>query len=163
MSSPTSAASMHPNGVLLQRLFAALNRHDHSAMTACYHPEATFHDIAFDLIGRDRIGQMWRMICKGDIKATVDGIQADDKNGRTNLVDTYSFGEKKLPVRNVIESRFKFQDGLIIEQRDSCDARGWAKQAVGGVPGFLAGRIHFLRSLMANKKLDKFIRDFPNS
>jgi len=79
------------------------------------------------------------------------------------LVDTYTFGATKAPskrgrpVRNVVDSRLRFQDGLIIEQLDFCDARAWAKAALGGPIGFLAGRIRFLRSRAARKKLDRFI------
>ena len=43
---------MHANEILLRRLFDALDRHDHAAMAACYQPDATFRDIAFDLRGR---------------------------------------------------------------------------------------------------------------
>jgi len=154
---------MHPNAELLQRLFSALDRHDHRAMAACYHPEATFRDIAFDLRGRRRIHSMWHMICEGDIRAKFKVAHADDYEGRVRLVDTYTFGATKSPpkpgrlVRNVVASRLRFRDGLIIEHRDACDARAWAKAALGGPIGFLAGRMRFLRSWAARKKLRGFV------
>ena len=43
---------MHPNADVLNRLFAALNRHDHTAMADCYDEHATFTDIAFEIDGR---------------------------------------------------------------------------------------------------------------
>jgi ketosteroid isomerase-like protein len=150
---------MHPNGVLLQRLFTALDRHDHSAMGPCYQPTATFHDIAFDLEGRQRILAMWHMICEGsDIRVTFEAVHANDQDGRVALVDEYTFGDTGRKVRNVIDSRFRFNDGLIVEHRDFCDAPAWASMAIGGVSGLLAGRIRLLRSLKANKKLDSFVR-----
>jgi ketosteroid isomerase-like protein len=149
---------MHPNAKLLQQLYTSLNRHDYQAMVDCYHTDATFHDIAFDLRGRDQIRAMWQMICSGDIRATFEVTRADDREGAASLVDEYTFTETGRRVRNPIESRFRFQDGLIAEHRDSCDARVWAAAALGGVAGFLAGRLHFLRAWKARDKLRRFSR-----
>ena len=154
---------MHPNASLLHRLFTALNDDDHVTMASCYHPEATFHDIAFNLKGRARIHGMWHMICElSDVKATFEVAHADDFEGRVNLVDTYTFSDTGNAVRNVIDSRFRFQDGLIAQHTDLCDARAWATMALGeGVTGFLAGRIRLMRSLTANWLLWKFTRPYP--
>ncbi|MEP6494729.1 MAG: nuclear transport factor 2 family protein [bacterium] len=148
---------MHPNVALMQRLYTGLNQHDHRVMVDCYHPAATFRDIAFDLRGRDQIGAMWRMICTSDISATFDVVRADDNSGLATLVDEYTFSDTGRRVRNEIESRFRFQDGLIIDHRDSCDARAWAAAAVGGVGGWLAGRFRFLRAWKARRKLRPFL------
>ena len=154
---------MHPNEDLLHRLFSALDRHDHRTMASCYHPAATFRDIAFDLRGSRQIHGMWHMICKGDIRATFKVVHVNDQEGRVRLVGRYTFGATKSPlkrgrpVRNVIDSRLRFRDGLIIEHRDICDARAWARSALGGPIGFLAGRIRFLRSHAAKKKLNGFV------
>ena len=157
---------MHPNGVLLQRLFTALNQHDHRAMASCYQPEATFHDIAFDLPKMQSIPAMWHMICEGtDIKATFEVIEANDFAGRVRLVDVYTFKKNAVtagrPVRNVIDCRFRFRDGLIIEHSNSCDPRAWAAMAMGGAEGFLAGQFRFLRRLGAKKKLEGFVQLHP--
>jgi ketosteroid isomerase-like protein len=154
---------MHPNATLLNRLFTALNEDDHATMAACYHPEATFHDIAFDLQRRPRIHGMWHMICEhSNVEATFEIVRADDLEGRVNLVDAYTFSDTGLPVRNVIQSRFRFRDGLIVEHTDECDPRTWATMALGeGVSAFLAGRIRLMRSLKAHWKLWKFTRPYP--
>ena len=60
---------MHDNAALLDRLFTALDKHDHVTMASCYREHAHFRDIAFDLVGRTRIHSMWHMICSGDIRA----------------------------------------------------------------------------------------------
>src|ERR1017187_3335819 len=150
---------MHPNMTLLRRLYDSLNRRDSNVMAACYHPAATFHDIAFDLKGKEQIHAMWRMICSGDVLATFNVVHADDHHGVVKLVDEYTFSETGRRVRNPIESRFRFRDGLIIEQRDSCDPRAWAAMAVGGLTGFLAGRFRFLRSWKARSMLRRFINE----
>lgn len=158
---------MHANAALLNKLFTALRERDHATMASCYHPDARFRDIAFDLDGRTQIHSMWRMICSGDIKAEFEVLDADDHAGRVRLAETYHFGASKdppkpgRPVHNAIESRFLFKDGKIQQQDDDCDAKEWARQAVGGIAGFLAGRIRLLRSRKAKAKLAKFAETHP--
>lgn len=160
---------MHANSALLHKLFTSLGDHDHEAMASCYHPDARFRDIAFDLEGRGEIHDMWRMICSGDIAVEYEVLDADDRSGRAALVDTYTFGASKDPpqegrrVRNPIRSTFRFEDGLIVRQDDECDAKSWARQALGGgLAGFLAGRIRFLRSRKAKQKLADFVAAHPD-
>jgi ketosteroid isomerase-like protein len=149
---------MDPNAALLHRCFSSLNRHDHREMAECYRPDAVFHDIAFDLRGRERIHLMWQMICAGDIQVTFEVVGADAQAGLVRLVDVYTFSETGRPVRNPIESQFKFRDGLILEQHDLCDARAWAAMAIGGIAGFWVGRLRFLRCWKAQSMLRHFER-----
>ena len=151
----------HPNADLLTRLFTSLARHDHEAMAACYHPDSTFTDIAFDLRGRRQIHAMWHMISEGDLRSTFIVRNADDRAGVAAVTDDYTFRATGKPVHNVIESHFRFRDGLIEEQRDFCDEKKWAEQALGGLPGFLAGRLRFVRSMKARQTLNKFIAAHP--
>ncbi len=152
---------MHPNGDLLERLFTGLDQHDHEAMAACYHEDATFTDIAFDLRGKKQIQAMWHMISEGDIRATFEIVNADGDSGQANIVDDYTLTSTGRSVRNQIDSRFRFQDGVIIEQLDLCDAGAWAAMALGGPIGFLAGQIRFLRSQKAGQILGAFIAEHP--
>ena len=149
---------MHNSAKLLEQLYSSLNRHDHQGMANCYHRAASFCDIAFDLKGRDQMHAMWQMICSGDIRSTFEIVRADEVSAVAKLVDEYTFTDTGRRVRNQIESRFRFQDGLIIEHRDSCDARAWAAAAVGGIGGFLAGRLRFVRAWKARAKLRRFIQ-----
>jgi hypothetical protein len=154
---------MHANGLLLQRLFTALDHHDHPTMATCYDRAATFRDIAFDLSGKRRIHAMWHMICENtDIRATFEVQHADDREGRVALVDHYTFTDTTFKVRNVITSTFRFRDGAIVEHRDDCDPRAWAEMAFhGGVRGFLAGNVRLVRSVTARGKLRAFLRAHP--
>ena len=154
---------MHPNAALIHRLFTALTEHQPDVMASCYDPNATFEDIAFRLRGRQEIHDMWRMICLGgsEITATCEILHADDATARVRVVDDYKFGEDKRPVVNRIDSHFVFRDGRIVEHRDDCDSRAWAEAAIGGVGGFIAGRVSFVRRYMAGRKLKKFLRAHP--
>ena len=149
----------HANALLLRRLFTSLQVQDAKAMADCYAPSATFHDIAFDLHDRREIHAMWKMICANPnpVRVTIERIEADDHSGRARIVDEYTFSDTKLPVVNPIESRFRFENGRIVEHRDECDAKEWGRQAIGGVKGWLAGRVRPLRAWKAAKKLRPFL------
>ena len=152
---------MHPNAALLEKLYTDLAQHDHEAMAACYHEDATFNDIAFDLSGKKEIHAMWHMISESDLKITFDIIRADEHTGRVNWVADYTLTATGRNVHNVIESRFHFHEGLIIEQRDLSDAKAWAAMAVGGPAGFVGGRVRFLRSQRAITILRDFVKEHP--
>ncbi|HSU15019.1 nuclear transport factor 2 family protein [Longimicrobium sp.] len=153
---------MHPNAELLNRLYTCLAHKDADGMAACYDPDATFHDIAFDLKGRDRIRAMWGLVHHAQgFKAAFKVIDADDEKGTAELVDQYVFGGTGRHVRNVIHSEFTFRNGLITGHRDTCDAFSWGVQALGPVKGALTYLVPALRRRTARKKLDSFIRKHP--
>jgi ketosteroid isomerase-like protein len=152
---------MHPHAELIRKLFRSVDAHNYRAAAACYADNARFRDIAFELDGRKQIASMWRMIADGDIRVTVKHVEADYGSGTALVVDDYTFRETGRPVRNAIESRFRFENGLIAEQRDECDARAWAAMALGGIPGFLAGRLRFLRRWKARSLLRTFESTHP--
>lgn len=151
---------MHPNEHLLTKLFSCLNAHDHDGMAECYADDATFQDIAFDLKNKEQIHAMWRMACldnkagvKSDIAATVKELSANDSTGRVVVIDDYTFRDTGRKVHNQIVSQFEFRRGKIIKQTDACDAAAWARQAIGGFQGYVAGHIGFIRRGKAMKKL----------
>jgi ketosteroid isomerase-like protein len=152
---------MNNNALLIEKLFTSLDKHDHQSMADCYHTDARFTDIAFDLTGKKQIHAMWHLICEGNIHTTLISFDADEQKGKAELVDEYTFSDTGRPVKNTITSNFKFQNGLIVEHHDICDAEDWAEQALGGVKGFLAGKFGFLRGLTASQKLSEFIDTHP--
>lgn len=150
---------MHAHAALLDRLYKCLDGKDPHGMAACYHPDATFEDIAFSLDKKKQIHAMWDMISKTDLRASFRIVEVNDESGLVDLVDEYTFGEAKRPVRNVIRSEFRFQDGLIIRHRDSCNALKWGMQALGPVKGIMSWLVPSKRREMAMAKLDAFIAD----
>jgi hypothetical protein len=154
---------MHNNSLLIEKLFTSLDKHDHQSMADCYSSEARFKDIASDLYRRKNIHAMWHMICDGgsNIRVILKTFEADEQAGKAELIDEYTFSDTGNHVTNKITSHFKFEDGLIVEQHDICDAEEWARQALGGLKGFIAGKLGVLRRLMASKKLREFIGKHP--
>ena len=152
---------MNPHAELLEELYRCLEGKDHQGMAACYHPDASFQDIAFALRGKKQIHAMWHMISETDLRASFTVSRADAQTGTADLVDDYTFRDTGRRVHNVIRSEFRFRDGLIVEHRDSCDALKWGMQALGPVKGVLTWLIPATRRAKAKTKLKKFIDRHP--
>jgi hypothetical protein len=127
----------HPHADLVAGLYAALARGDGPGMAACYGPDASFEDPVFRLHGPP-VGAMWRMLCERatDLRVAARDIAADGATGSAHVEAWYAFGPARRPVHNIIEARFTFGGGRILEHRDRFDFHRWAGQAFG-----LAGRL----------------------
>ena len=152
---------MHPHVALIHRFYDAFGRHDAEDMARCYHPDVVFTDPVFgELRGAKRAGDMWRMLCgrASDLKIQAMGIAANDSTGRARWIATYSFGKAKRKVRNVIEARFEFKDGLIVRHADSFPLWRWSAMALGPV-GSLLGWTPIVQGRIrrdARRQLDRF-------
>jgi len=147
----------HPNIRLIDTLYAAIRDDDARAAASCYAADAHFEDIAFRLDGRERIHQMWRMVCSRKVEITFDSLVASDRKGSGHWVARYIFRDTGRRVVNDITSEFIFQDGLIQDHRDRCSAMAWASQAYPFPKSLLAGLISPLRRHKAQQKLEDFI------
>ncbi|SHI35527.1 Ketosteroid isomerase-related protein [Hymenobacter daecheongensis DSM 21074] len=136
---------MHPHEELLHRFYQAFQRRDYAAMAACYHPEATFEDAAFQLRGPE-IGAMWRMLCERgkDLALTYDHIRADDAQGQAVWDARYTFSQTRRHVHNHVAAHFTFKDGKILRHHDQFNFWRWSRQALGPV-GWVLGWSGFLR------------------
>lgn len=145
---------------LLHRLFAAFERRDGAGMAACYHPQATFLDPVFELAGAD-VGAMWRMLCSRstDLRIEHSNVTADAMRGDADWQAWYTFSTSGRAVHNIVHSRYRFADGLIIEQVDTFSFWRWSRQALGA-PGVLLGWTPHLQKKVratARTSLDRFI------
>ncbi len=138
---------MHPNEALIERLYSAFARNNSDAMNACYSPMATFEDPAFGRLNHRELTAMWRMLTSNakDLQVTFGDITADDVEGRCHWEARYTLSSTGRPVHNVIDARFKFHDGLIVEHVDSFDFSRWMVQAMG-FAGWLATWLPPLRA-----------------
>ncbi len=138
---------MHPNEALIERLYSAFARNNSDTMNACYSPMATFEDPAFGRLNHRELTAMWRMLTSNakDLQVTFGDITADDVEGRCHWEARYTLSSTGRPVHNVIDARFKFHDGLIVEHVDSFDFSRWMVQAMG-FAGWLATWLPPLRA-----------------
>jgi ketosteroid isomerase-like protein len=148
------------NDELIQRFYGAFARLDGDAMAACYAPDARFSDPVFtDLRGHEP-GAMWRMLTRRarDLEVRLLAHEADGDRGRAHWVADYMFRTGRR-VHNDVNAEFRFDDGLIVEHRDSFSFYAWARQALGPVGAALgwtpAVRAKVQREALAG--LDEFL------
>lgn len=114
---------------VIVRLYDSLDRGDGEVMAACYAPDAVFEDPAFGELHGDEVGDMWRMLTSRGGKVDVD--LAERSADSAHWIARYVFTATGNRVVNDVRSRFRFEDGLIVDQRDTFDLRKWAAQAMG--------------------------------
>lgn len=110
-------------------------------MQACYHPEATFSDPAFQHLDSAQVQAMWRMLCERGTDLRVEAtpaVQQPDGTWTTRWQAWYTFSQTKRQVHNIIDARISFRDGLFLHHHDSFDLYRWTRHALGPV-GTLLG------------------------
>ncbi len=148
------------NAALITRFYEAFQRLDGEAMSACYSDDAVFSDPAFGELRGDEIGDMWRMLTERaqDFSVVFDDVHAGGDAGSANWVASYVFTQSGRKVVNRVQSRFRFRDGRIVEQRDTFDLWKWTRQALG-IKGVLLGWTPFVAGAIrrqARKGLDAY-------
>ena len=142
------------NIATIERLYAAMDRHDGEAMAACYAPGATFTDPVFVGLSDGEPQDMWRMLVGRSRDMTVELVEqgADGEEwGTARWIARYTFGQTGRPVVNDVRSEFKFDPaGLIVRQRDEFDFWRWARQALGKT-GLLLGWTPVLKHSVRDK------------
>jgi ketosteroid isomerase-like protein len=156
---------MHPNQQLIQQLYESFARKDHQGMAACYHPEATFADEAFDLKTGKEIAAMWHMLLASgkDMRMEFRDVAADDHTGKAHWEAHYTFSKTGRKVHNIIDAEFAFKDGKIFRHRDHFNFWRWAGMALG-TSGKLLGWTSFLQKKVrqtAMGNLQKFVASHP--
>jgi ketosteroid isomerase-like protein len=134
------SADAEHNRALIAGLYAALDRADGAAMSACYAPDARFSDPAFGELRGEEIGRMWRMLTSRSTDLAVELVEheADADTGTARWIARYTFTSTGRPVVNDVRARFRFADGLIAEHDDRFSFFRWSRQALGP-PGLLLG------------------------
>jgi len=124
---------MHPNAATIYRFYRAFAQRDSASMNSCYTDDVEFHDPVFETLRGDDAKRMWRMLCARakDLSIEASAIDADDREGRSHWVATYTFSATGRRVVNRIDARFEFNGGLIAKHHDSFDLYRWARQALG--------------------------------
>ena len=149
----------------IEKFYQSFDQLDAEGMVSCYHEDVVFEDPGFGLLKGKRAGDMWRMLCESqkgkDFRIEASDISFDGETGSAHWEAHYDFSKTGRRVHNIIEAKFKFKDGLIIDHRDHFNLHRWARQALG-FQGLLLGGTGFFRKklhLQTNKLLDKFIQN----
>ena len=102
------------NIATIERLYAAMDRHDGEAMAACYAPGATFTDPVFVGLTDGEPQDMWRMLVGRSRDMTVELVEheADGEEwGTARWIARYTFGQTDRPVVNDVRSEFTVRPG----------------------------------------------------
>lgn len=139
--------SIEENRRLITTFYEAFARKDAEAMASVYADDVHFSDPVFTDLRGERARNMWRMLCERgkDLRVEVSGVEADETTGRARWEAFYTFSVTGLKVHNVIDARFIFANGKIVEHADSFDLRRWAGQALG-LKGKLLGWAPFVHA-----------------
>ncbi|MBL8605338.1 MAG: nuclear transport factor 2 family protein [Myxococcales bacterium] len=130
----------HPNAALIESFYTAFQRRDAAAMGALYADDVRFSDPVFTDLRGPRARAMWAMLCERgkDLTLEFSGVEADDHAGRAHWEARYTFSATGRKVHNVIDARFVFRDGKIVEHVDQFDLWRWSRMALGPM-GVLLG------------------------
>jgi ketosteroid isomerase-like protein len=145
---------------LIERFYAAFDRHDGDAMAAMYAPDARFDDPVFVGLRGAEPGAMWRMLTAraDDLRVDLHEHDAGEQTGSAHWTADYTFATGR-KVHNDVRASFRFRDGLIVEHRDEFSFPRWARQALGPT-GLLLGWTPIVKGATrrrARAQLDEFL------
>lgn len=146
---------------VIEQFYSAFQARDAAGMAACYHPNVVFNDPVFQDLRGSRASGMWAMLLgrSKDLKITFRDVREDGQTGSAHWEAWYTFSQSKRPVHNIIDARFRLQDGKIIEHTDHFDFWRWSRMALG-TPGLLLGWSPVIRSKVqrtAMEGLEKYM------
>ena len=153
---------MHPNIALIERFYSCFKVLDGDGMAQCYHDQIEFSDPVFPALKGAKAGAMWKMLCSQarGFELVFSEAQADDTAGTAHWEATYIFSATGRNVHNRIDASFRFQDGKIIQHRDSFSFWRWSSMALGPV-GMLLGWSPLVKNKVrrqAAQNLERFIQ-----
>jgi ketosteroid isomerase-like protein len=153
------------NETVIERFYAAFDRHDGATMESCYAPGVHFWDPVFRDLNGPEAGAMWRMLTgrSEDLRVELAENSANETSGTARWIAHYTFSTGR-PVVNDIRATFKFSNGQIVDHRDEFDLWKWTRQALG-LPGVLLGWSPIVQGQVrkqARAQLDEFLaQDSP--
>ncbi len=147
---------------IIHKFYQSFQELDPDGMVSCYHPEVVFEDPAFGVLNGEHAGNMWRMLCESqkgkNFSVSFTEVYADEMSGQAHWEAYYTFSKTGRKVHNIIDAKFKFKDGLIIDHRDHFDLYKWSKQALG-MTGFLIGWTGYFRQKL-NKQTNSLLKKY---
>ncbi|MBN8870700.1 MAG: nuclear transport factor 2 family protein [Solirubrobacterales bacterium] len=131
---------MNQNDEVIVRFYEAFAAGDADKMAHCYGEQIHFHDPVFQDLEGPEVMKMWRLLLgrSDDLEITLGGHSADGDSGSAHWSAVYTFSQTGRVVHNEIDAAFRFEDGLIVDHRDSFDFWKWTRMALGA-PGLLLG------------------------
>ena len=156
---------MNSNEQLIEKFYASFQLKNWKGMQECYHDDVVFNDPVFQHLKGKETFAMWHMLTSAskDLVISYKDITANDQSGSCGWDAYYSFSRTGRKVHNIIQAKFKFSAGKIVEHFDSFDLWRWSRLALG-ISGVLLGWSPIIKNKVrrtANSSLQKFISEHP--
>lgn len=152
------------NKKLIEQFYTSFAKRDYTGMRECYSPNVEFADEVFNLKGK-AAWAMWHMLCESgkSLTITFKDIEANETTGKAHWEATYIFSSTGRKVHNILEAKFRFENGKIIYHHDHFNFWRWAHLALGPAGTFLGWTpyIHNRVRRTASHNLEKFIAKHP--
>ena len=155
---------MDKNEELISRFYTAFQRLDYNKMNSCYRDDIIFFDPVFNLLERNQVKSMWKMLCTTakNFELQFSNIVALDEEYYTcEWIASYTFSRTGRRVINKVKAFMRVADGKIIEHSDGFSLHKWSMQALG-FSGWLLGWNRFFQTKIKNqarRSLNKFMED----
>jgi hypothetical protein len=120
---------MSPDEQVVQKLYLSFKSGDAAGMAECYHDDAEFHDLAFDLKGKKDIADMWRFVCHRRPSIEFGNIRTEGSEVKAHWNADYKFKGVN-QVNYGIDARFTCREGKIVVHHDEASRWVWSKQAL---------------------------------
>ncbi|MFN3839769.1 MAG: nuclear transport factor 2 family protein [Cyclobacteriaceae bacterium] len=157
---------MNSNEQLIHQFYTAFQQLDAASMQACYHDDIRFSDPAFPQLKGKEAGAMWAMLTEAlkknpaDWKLEFSNSKADVNTGSCRWEAHYTFSLTGRKVHNIIQAKFRFKEGKIVEHTDMFDFYRWTRMAFG-ITGLLLGWTPYFRNKLqttTRKRLDAYLK-----
>jgi ketosteroid isomerase-like protein len=150
---------------LITNFYTAFQNKDWKTMQACYHNDVVFSDPVFQNLKGKEAFAMWHMLVEAgkDLRLEFKDAKANEQEGSCHWEAHYSFSRTGRKVHNIIDAKFKFKDGKIIEHNDTFDLWRWTRMALG-TSGILLGWTPMVQKKIRNlaqSNLQKFMSTQP--
>ena len=155
---------MDKNEELISRFYTAFQQLDYNKMNSCYRDDIIFFDPVFNLLERNQVKSMWKMLCTTakNFELQFSNIVALDEEYYTcEWIASYTFSRTGRRVINKVKAFMRVADGKIIEHSDGFSLHKWSMQALG-FSGWLLGWNRFFQTKIKNqarRSLNKFMED----
>lgn len=159
------------NEDVIKKFLTCYQNHDFSGMNDCLDENVTFSDFACDIQG-NKVRAMWHWFC-GPYKERKDPVEVPEFEvgiSEGGIVSAkyrvkYLYGSKKKCIDYFINSKFRVQNGKILEQQDSFGSISQYQfaQRLLGFPGKLIGVTPLFRIVVRKKfakTLSEFMKDY---
>lgn len=142
---------MSKEAQIVKEFYKALSKGDYQKVNSLYHDDAKYRDEIFDLRGKE-INALWYTATRPEMNliAHCKSLKVDGDRVTTDWNISYTIDTLNRKVELDETGVFQFQDGKIINHKDSYDFWSWCAQSLGFI-GKALGWSQWLKNRVRNQ------------